>query len=59
MKSRMHSIMKSSTLMSNMPMLIPALRGMTNNGKGLPPRLAKAVRELAKVLIRIPNQATP
>ena len=28
-------------------------------GYGLPRRLAKAVRELAKVLMRMPNQATP
>ena len=28
-------------------------------GKGLPPRLANAVRELAKVFTRMPNHATP
>ena len=42
-----------------MPTLIPDPRGMVMVGKGFPPRLAKAVRELAKVLMRMPNQATP
>ncbi len=40
-------------------MLMPALRGMAYTGNGLPSRLAKAVRELAKVLMRMPNHATP
>ena len=55
----MQSIRNSSTLMSSMPTLIPALSGIAYTGNGLPPRLANAVREFAKVLIRIPNQATP
>ena len=55
----MQSIRNSSTLISSMPMLMPAFSGIAYTGKGLPARLAKAVRELAKVLIRIPNHATP
>ncbi len=52
--------MKSnSTLMSIMPTLMPAWSGMSYNGNGFPRRLAKAVRELASVLMRMPNQATP
>ncbi|MBS1117548.1 MAG: hypothetical protein H6Q87_1932 [candidate division NC10 bacterium] len=39
-------------------MLIPALSGISIVGYGLPPKLAKAVRDFAKVLIRIPNHAT-
>ena len=50
---------KSSTLISSIPMLMPALSGIAMSGNGCPRRLAKAARELAKVLIRIPNQATP
>ena len=37
----------------------PAFSGIAYTGKGFPPRAANAVRELAKVLMRIPNQATP
>ena len=55
----MHSISSSSTLISIMPTLMPALSGMSQTGKGLPFRPAKAVRELAKVFTRMPNQATP
>ena len=32
---------------------------MSHTGHALPRRLANAVRELARVLIRMPNQATP
>ena len=46
-------------LISSIPMLIPALSGMAYTGYGLPSRLANAVRELANVLTRIPNHATP
>ncbi len=51
--------MNSSTLMSSIPMLMPALSGIAKAGNAFPLRLANAVRELAKVLIRMPNQATP
>ena len=48
----------SSTEISIIPTLIPARSGMSQTGNGLPARLANAVRELARVLIRMPNQAT-
>ena len=38
---------------------MPAWSGMAYVGNGLPRSAAKAVRELAKVLTRMPNQATP
>src|SRR5712692_1400883 len=57
--SRIRSMMSSSTLMRSMPTLMPARRGMEYTGKASPRRLAKAVRELANVLMRMPNQATP
>ena len=59
MKSRMMSIIRSSTLISIMPMLMPDRRGIWKMGKALPRRLANAVRELANVLTRMPNHATP
>ena len=40
-------MISSSTLMSSMPMLMPALSGIAYTGYGLPSRLANAVRELA------------
>ena len=46
-------------LISIVPMDMPAFSGMTYVGNGFPRRAAKAVRELAKVLTRMPNQATP
>jgi len=49
----------NSTEISNMPMLMPAFSGMANSGYGLPRNPAKAVRELANVLTRMPNHATP
>ncbi len=52
-------MISNSTLISSMPTLMPARRGMAYTGKASPRRLAKAVRELAKVLMRMPNQATP
>ncbi len=58
-KRRMVSITKSSMLISTVPMLIPALSGIAYVGKGLPLSDANAVRLFAKVLMRIPNQATP
>ena len=55
MNSRMHSMMNSSTLMSSMPMLMPASSGIACSGNGLARRLANAMRELANVLTRMPN----
>ena len=53
-------IMKnSSTLTSSRPTLMPERIGMASGGQGRPCRAAKAERELACVLIRMPNQATP
>jgi hypothetical protein len=59
MNSRMHNMMNNSTLMSSMPMLIPASSGIECSGYGRPFRLANAMRELAKVFTRMPNHATP
>ena len=59
MNSRMHNMMNSSTLMSSMPMLIPASSGIECSGYGFPRRLANAIREFANVLTRMPNHATP
>src|SRR5206468_12361312 len=58
-KSRIASMIRSSVEMSSMPMDMPALRGIEYVGKGLPFSDAKAVREFAKVLMRMPNHATP
>ncbi len=55
----MDSIISSSTLMSIMPTLMPALSGIAWIGIASPRRLANAVREFAKVLTRMPNHATP
>ena len=52
-------MMNSSTLISSMPMLMPASSGIACSGYGLPRRLANAIREFAKVLTRMPNHATP
>jgi hypothetical protein len=49
----------SSMLMSSIPTLIPAFRGIANTGCALPARLANAVREFAYVFTRMPNHATP
>ena len=59
MKSRIASMKSSSTEISIIPTLIPERSGMSQTGQALPRRLANAVRELARVLIRMPNQATP
>jgi len=40
-------------------MLMPARNGISLRGNALPFRLAKAVREFASVLMRMPNHATP
>ena len=58
-RSMIASIMNSSTLMSTMPMLIPERSGMSKHSNGRPLSEACAVRELAKVLTRMPYQATP
>ncbi len=53
-------IMKnSSTQTSSRPTLMPERSGMPSVASALPLRAEKAVRELATVLIRMPNQATP
>ena len=59
MNSRMASMKSSSTEISIMPTLMPARSGMSHTGNALPSRLANAVRELASVLMRMPNHATP
>ena len=59
MKARMPIIQASSTQMSSRPMLMPACSGMKRVFSGLPRKAANEVRELAIVLIRMPNQATP
>ena len=59
MNSRMASMKSSSTEMSIMPTLMPARSGMSHTGNASPFRPAKAVRELAKVFMRMPYQATP
>ena len=50
---------KSSTLTSKSPTLIPERRQMLTMLIGAPRREANAARELATVLILMPNQATP
>jgi len=51
-------MMKSSIEMSTMPMDMPDFMGMACRGRGRPRNAAKAVREFAKVLMRIPYHAT-
>gem|GEM_PF-4526673 len=57
-KSNMISIMMSSTQMSKTPILIPDFKGIFTTDRGLDLSAAKAVRELASVLILTPNHAT-
>lgn len=57
-KSRMMSIISSSMLMRTMPIDMPDFMGMRCISRGLPSRDAKATREFAKVLTRIPYHAT-
>ena len=59
MNSRIASMNSSSTEISIMPTLMPERNGMSQTGNALPRRLAKAVRELASVLMRMPYHATP
>ena len=56
--SRMTSIISSSRLISTMPIDMPALSGIRCIGSGWPRSAANEVRELAKVLTRMPNHAT-
>src|SRR3972149_2160940 len=58
-KARMQIMKNSSTLTNKRPTLIPERRQMLMMFMGSPPREAKAARELATVLILMPNQATP
>ena len=48
--------MISSTQTSITPILIPALNGILRSLRGFFSSEAKAIRELARVFIRIPNQ---
>ena len=57
--ARMQIMKNNSTLTSSKPTLIPDLRGMRRVASGFPFSAEKAVRELATVLMRMPNQATP
>src|SRR5476649_1789711 len=59
MNSRMQIMQDSSTQTSSSPMLMPACSGMKSVLSELPFSEANAARELAVVLIRIPNHATP
>ena len=56
--SRMTTIITSSSEMRNSPTLMPARSGMLTTSHGTPRRLAKAVRQLAYVLTRMPYHAT-
>ena len=58
-KRRMQIMKKSSVATRSRPMLIPERSGISRVASGLPFRAEKAARELATVLIRMPNQATP
>ncbi len=57
-KRSMMSIIISSREISTTPILIPAFRGMLSNLIGFLSKEAKAILELARVFILIPNQAT-
>ena len=59
MNFRMQIMKKSSMATRRRPTLIPDLRGMRSVARGLPFRAENAARELATVLMRMPNQATP
>src|SRR5947207_547323 len=56
---RMQIIKNSSTATSSRPTLMPERSGMPRVASGLPCSAENAVRELATVLMRMPNQATP
>ena len=55
----MQIMKKSSIATRRSPTLIPERSGMRSVASGLPLRAENAPRELATVLIRMPNQATP
>jgi hypothetical protein len=57
--ARMQIMKKSSVATSRSPTLIPERSGMRRVARGLPRSAEKAARELATVLMRMPNQATP
>jgi hypothetical protein len=57
--ARMQIMKKSSIATRRRPTLMPDLRGIRSVASGLPFSAENAVRELATVLIRMPNQATP
>jgi hypothetical protein len=57
--ARMQIMKKSSIATSSRPTLIPERSGIRSVASGLPLRAENAVRELATVLMRMPNQATP
>ncbi len=52
-------MMNNSVEISSMPMEMPDFIGMAYTGNALPSKEANAVRLLASVLMRMPNQATP
>ena len=56
---RMQIMKNSSTATSNKPTLMPERSGMPRVASGLPCSAENAVRELATVLMRMPNHATP
>ena len=56
---RMRIMKNNSTLTSSNPTLMPDFKGMSRVASALPRNAEKAVRELATVLMRMPNQATP
>ena len=58
-KTRMQIMKNNSTATSSRPTLMPERSGMPRVAKALPRRAEKAARELATVLMRMPNQATP
>src|SRR5262245_51338400 len=57
--TRMQIMKNSSTQTSSSPTLMPERSGMPSVASGLPFSAENAVRELAVVLIRMPNHATP
>src|SRR5687768_951989 len=58
-KARMQIMKNNSTLTSNRPTLMPERKGMNSVASELLRNAEKAVRELATVLMRMPNHATP
>src|SRR5947207_5966103 len=57
--TRMQIMKNNSTATSSSPTLIPERNGMPSVANGSPLSAEKAVRELAMVLMRMPNHATP